>query len=92
VSTVASKDEGITELVEALGRHYEWLTSSGELTARRRRRIADEIEALAVTALREQMGDLRGGTLLDDLAEQVVAGDLDPYAAADRLTDAVTKK
>ncbi|HEX3706754.1 MAG TPA: methylmalonyl Co-A mutase-associated GTPase MeaB [Mycobacteriales bacterium] len=89
LSTISSKAEGIAELVDALDRHREWLRSSDELAARRRRRAAEEIETLAVTALRERIGDLRGGTLLDELADDVLAGKTDPYAAADRLVAAV---
>jgi LAO/AO transport system kinase len=89
VKTIASQGEGNDDLVEAVARHREWLESSGTLQSRRTARIADEIEALAVTSLRETMGDLRGGTLLDDLAAKVVAGDTDPYAAADELLAAV---
>ena len=89
VKTVASRGEGIDEVVEALDKHYAWLVSSGALDAKRRVRAAEEIEVIAVTALRERMGDVRGGTLLDDLAGKVVAGEIDPYAAADRLVDAV---
>jgi LAO/AO transport system kinase len=85
LSTISVKGEGIDELVEAVDRHRMWLESSGELAARRRRRSADEIEMLAVTALRERIGDLRGGTLLEDLAGEVLAGHTDPYSAADRL-------
>jgi LAO/AO transport system kinase len=90
VKTVAARGEGISDVVEALDEHRAWLESSGRLDAKRRLRAADEIEALAVTALRERMGDLRGGTLLDELAGRVVAGELDPYAAADRLMAGVT--
>ena len=36
-------------------------TTTGELRERRVRRARDEIEAIAVTALRERMGDLRHG-------------------------------
>jgi LAO/AO transport system kinase len=85
VKTVASRGEGSAELVEALAQHREWLAASGTLQVRRTARISDEIEALALTALRAQMGDLRGGSLLGDLAGEVVAGDTDPYSAADRL-------
>jgi LAO/AO transport system kinase len=91
VKTVASRGEGNLELIDALEKHREWLVSSGTLESRRTARIADEIEALAVTSLREQMGDLRGGTLLTDLAARVVAGDTDPYTASDELIGAVTK-
>jgi LAO/AO transport system kinase len=90
VKTVASKGEGIDELVDALDRHHAWLVESGRLDAKRRARAADEIETIAVTALRERMGDLRGGTLLDELAGRVVAGELDPYAAADALVSGVS--
>jgi len=91
IKTIASSGEGIADLVAALDDHRAWLVESGTLEKRRAARIADEIEAIAVTALREQMGDLRGGTLLDDLAANVVAGDTDPYAAADELTRSVKK-
>jgi len=91
VKTVASRGEGIDDLMTALDKHRDWLEQSGRLDARRRLRAADEIEAIAVTALRARIGDLRGGTLLDELAGQVVAGELDPYAAADRLVADVTR-
>ncbi len=89
LSTVSAKSEGIAELVAELDRHHAWLVESGELGKRRHRRVVEEIEALAVTALRERMGDLRGGDLLGDLADEVVAGKADPYTAADRLIAAV---
>ena len=89
VKTVASRGEGIDDVVDALAKHQSWLIESGRLDAKRRVRAAEEIEVLAVTALREHMGDLRGGSLLDDLAGMVVAGDIDPYAAADQLVAAV---
>lgn len=89
VKAVASKGEGADEVMEALDKHRAWLEETGELARRRHRRAADEVEALAVTALRERIGDLRSGRGLDELAERVVAGDLDPYSAADKLVAAV---
>jgi LAO/AO transport system kinase len=90
VKTVASRGEGVSDVVEALDAHHDWLTASGRLDAKRRVRAADEIEAIAVTTLRERIGDLRDGTTLDELAVQVVAGALDPYTAADRLVAGLT--
>jgi LAO/AO transport system kinase len=89
LSTISAKGDGIPELVEALDRHHAWLTESGELDRRRRRRAVEEIETLAVTALRERIGDLREGALLGQFADDVLAGRCDPYAAADRLVAAV---
>jgi LAO/AO transport system kinase len=91
VKTVASTGDGVEELVEALEKHAAWLADSGRLDARRRVRAADEIEAIAVTTLRRRIGDVRSGEMLDTLAGRVVAGETDPYSAADVLVAAVTR-
>ena len=85
MKTVAQKGEGLDEVVTEIERHRAWLESSGELARRRTRRARDEIEAIAVTALRARWGDVHGRSELDDLAAAVVAGASDPYAAADEL-------
>ena len=71
LKTVASRGEGLDEVVADLEKHREWLEETGQLYHRRLRRAADEVEAIAVTALRERMGDLRstrGAGGLDELA------------------------
>jgi LAO/AO transport system kinase len=90
VKTVASKGEGVNEVLAALDKHHDWMAQTGELTRRRQRRAAAEIEAIAVGMLRERMGDLRGGDSLERLATRVAAAELDPYAAADELVAGVT--
>jgi LAO/AO transport system kinase len=87
VKTVAQKGEGLDEVVAEIDQHCEWLTASGELEKRRTRRARDEIEAIAVTALRKRWGDVHGRSELDELAAAVAAGQTDPYAAADELLD-----
>ncbi len=85
VRTVAARGEGVDDLLAALDQHWDWLGTTGELARRRSTRAAAEIEAIALTALRERLGDLHEGTALAALADRVVAGGLDPYAAADEL-------
>jgi LAO/AO transport system kinase len=85
--TVASKGEGADDVVDAIEKHGEWLASTGALEAGRLKRAVDEVEAIALTALRV---DLRSSGDLDRLAAQVVAGDLDPYAAADELVQGLS--
>jgi LAO/AO transport system kinase len=85
VLTVARDGLGLDELVAEVGRHRRWLEESGELTRRRTRRAREEIEAIAVAALRERWDKVSGHDHLDAMAEAVVAGELDPYAAADEL-------
>lgn len=90
VRTIAARGEGIEEVVEALEKHRAWMEEHGVLAERRRSRAAKEIENIAVTALRERIGDLRGDQRLDALAERIVGGELDPYAAADELISGLT--
>jgi LAO/AO transport system kinase len=90
LKTVAAKGEGVDQVVDDIERHGAWLAANGQLEQRRRKRAADEVEAIALTALRERIGDLRGNEALGRLAGRVVAGELDPYAAADELVEAVT--
>jgi LAO/AO transport system kinase len=85
VKTIASKNDGLDAVVAEIERHRAWLESSGELAVRRTTRARDEIEAIALTALRARWGDVHGRSELDDLAAQVAAGESDPYAAAETL-------
>ncbi|MEU3325908.1 methylmalonyl Co-A mutase-associated GTPase MeaB [Streptomyces albus] len=91
VRTVAARAEGIDETVAALEKHRGWMEEHGVLAERRAARAAKEIENIAVTALRERMGELRGGKRLEALAARVAGGVLDPYAAADELVEGVTE-
>ncbi len=92
VLTVAQSGRGVDEVAQELERHRAWLEESGELTRRRTRRAREEIEAIAVAALRDRWESGLGHAHddLDALAEAVVAGVKDPYAAADELVASST--
>jgi LAO/AO transport system kinase len=85
VKTVAYRGEGVDELVLEIDKHFAWLAESGELERRRTTRVRDEIETIAVTALRRRWDGVHARVELDDLAAAVVAGETDPYTAADTL-------
>ncbi len=87
LSTVASRGEGIEGVVAAVAKHRRWLDETGERARRQQERAAAEIEAIAVAALRERMGDVHGSAALGALAHRVVVGEIDPYAAADALIE-----
>ncbi|MFP3987843.1 methylmalonyl Co-A mutase-associated GTPase MeaB [Streptomyces sp. E11-3] len=91
VKTVAARGEGIDEVMEALEKHRAWMEERGALAERRTARAAREVETIAVTALRERIGDLHGDRRLSALAERITAGELDPYAAADELVAGLTE-
>lgn len=73
VSLVAARGEGLTELVDAIDSHHRT-----DNRARRLARARAQILSLAQTRLRTR-------TDLDRLAESVVDGHDNPYAAAERL-------
>ena len=87
--TVASKNEGIAEVAEAIDEHLEATRASGALDRRRLARIRHEIEAIALVDVQRKFGDLSGDSRLDALAAEVASGKNDPYSAADVLIDSL---
>jgi len=85
VRSVATAEGGVGELVDAIDKHRDWLTSSGEGERRRLARVAHEIRALALAMLTERLGLRADDAAVLDLARQVSAADLDVVAAAQRL-------
>lgn len=85
VRAVASRGEGINEIVEAIASHHAWLADSGELRERRDARAAAEIESIALASLRLRLEALRDGKALSQLASAVAVGELDAFSAADDL-------
>jgi LAO/AO transport system kinase len=84
VSTVAHEHRGIDDLLEAVDRFRASQTTTGRAQRRRVARARREVETIALAKLRSEF-QLNGEAGLDDLAEAVSRGELDPYAAADRV-------
>ena len=89
VKTSAARGEGIQDVLAAIGKHQAWLQDHDELGRRRRARAATEIEALAVGAVRQRFAEVHGSAALTAAAARVVAGETDPYAAAEDLIAAL---
>ena len=91
VRTVAVRSEGLEDLVTAVDRHLTHLDRSGLREQRRRDRAVHTVREIALEAVRRRFVSLDVGddVLLDDLAAKVAARELDPYAAADTLLEAL---
>jgi len=85
LTSVASRGEGVEEIVVAIDAHRDWLKTSGELQRRRELRAQAEVEAIAVETVRLRFSQIHGAAALGALAARVAAGELDPYGAADEL-------
>jgi LAO/AO transport system kinase len=90
VETVATRGEGIEELLDVFADHRRYLEDSGHLATVERTRYTEEIRTL----LREDLGELleaeierRGG--LDTRVDRVRARETDPYSVAGDLLEPV---
>jgi LAO/AO transport system kinase len=84
VSTVAYQNRGIEELLEAVARFRASQSETGRAEARRVARARREVESIALAKVRAEFR-VNGEARLDDLAEAVSRGELDPYTAADQV-------
>jgi GTPase len=81
--TAAVKGDGIAEVVAALDKHHEWLTASGELEQRRRRRLLERTREVVERATRRWLWEeTRAEQLINDRLDEVVGGQLSPYELA----------
>lgn len=89
VRSCADRGDGISAVVEAIGNHRDWMSAHGELANRRAHRAQTEVEAIALHTLRERLVGVAGSSALAALSQRVLAGELDPYAAADELVNSL---
>lgn len=79
--TVASRDEGVTELVDTIGTHLTYLQESGALTQRRRERTKSELLDMLNDAIgRHVMRHLQSSGSFEELVIQVEQRETDPYS------------
>jgi LAO/AO transport system kinase len=85
VKTSAMKNEGITEVVDAMQRHREYLNTSGMLMQRAQRQVRSELQALilhtVMNTLKAKISEEEWNMLVDDITKR----ERDPYSVADEL-------
>ncbi len=85
IKTSALKDEGITDVVDALERHRAYLTESGTLATRAQRQVRSEVQALVqhavATALQARVSEEEWQQLVEDITSR----ERDPYSVAQEL-------
>jgi LAO/AO transport system kinase len=86
VKCVATRGEGVLELVAALDSHRAWGDGTEQGQARRRSRLAQEVrEALREALIDAAVQQLQGR--IDEAVRDVEAHSIDPYTATERLLD-----
>ncbi|MCU0622731.1 MAG: methylmalonyl Co-A mutase-associated GTPase MeaB [Gemmatimonadaceae bacterium] len=84
--TVAAQEEGVAELLDALGRHRTYLETSGGLRERRRARLTERVVEVVERRVRERLWrDAGTAQWLDGQVPALEAGTTTPYHVADAL-------
>jgi LAO/AO transport system kinase len=89
VETTASTGEGVGKLWAEVGRHRSHQIEHGTLGLLRRRRLEGEFHQILIARVEEQIDELVAADRFADVTASMMAGDLDPYQAADQLLAAV---
>ena len=86
--TVGVKDEGISELVEALDRHFRYLEDSGTLRSRRRIRLRERVVEVVDAKTRARLWtDPATNQWVDERLPELESGTATPFAIADELLE-----
>jgi LAO/AO transport system kinase len=84
--TVAAREEGIDELVEALDRHFRYLERSGTLRTRRRARLRERVVEVVEDKTRRRLwGDAATNAWLEERLPALESGQATPFEIADAL-------
>ncbi len=91
IETVAVGQKGISELVDTLERHRDYIQKTGVLSTRESRRIENELIQLVNEQVYEKIakGDTGEGESLRTIVSKVLSKQLDPYSAAQRIISAL---
>jgi LAO/AO transport system kinase len=87
IDTTATSGEGVDELWQAIAEHRAHLESSGDLQARRTERLAHELRRVLLARISTRVEELVAREEYTSAVKALVAGEVDPYQAADRLLD-----
>ena len=89
LKTSAIKDQGITQLVDAIEQHYQYLVESSMLANRTQRQVRSEVESLVlhavILALRAEVTEAEWQQLMEDITTR----ERDPYSVAIELKERI---
>jgi len=91
IRCIATKKQGIAEVVAGLGAHRAWVDGTDAGRARRRARLAEEVrDGLREALIDAALHDLGGR--IDDAVRAVDARTTDPYTATQELVGAFRRR
>jgi LAO/AO transport system kinase len=85
VETSAVDGQGLDDVWGAIARHRIYLTETGALATRRADRLAHELRRVLLARSARRIDELAAGEEFATAIKSLVAGEVDPYEAANRL-------
>jgi LAO/AO transport system kinase len=85
VATVGTTGEGADALWEAVHAHRDHLVATGELGQRRQDRLREELALVVQQRIRAEAEARLGAAARQQIEQDLLAGRLDPWSAADRI-------
>jgi LAO/AO transport system kinase len=88
LATIASTGQGVTELADAVDRHDQYLTDTGELALRRRRRLYERTREVVERDTRQWVWqETRADAAIQERMDEVAAGRVSPYEVAAEILE-----
>ena len=87
VKTIATQQQGIVELLDAVEAHRLYLAQSGDRQLREQLRAITSLRIILRDALLEQLLEDAGSKRINQVVQDVVTRQRDPYTAARQLID-----
>jgi len=92
LKTSAIKDQGISQVVDAMEQHYKYLVESDMLASRAQRQVRSEVQALVlhavVKALKAEVSEEEWQRVVEDITKR----ERDPYSVARELEERIGVK
>src|SRR5437588_2095887 len=92
LKTSAIKDQGITQVVDAMEKHREYLAESGMLTHRAQRQVQSEVQALVLHAVVNALKAHVSEEEWREVVEDITSRERDPYSVARELEERIGLK
>jgi len=92
IKTIAEKGDGVEELVDAIGKHREYLKESGALQQRRSKRIKWELENTLQHKISRYLEEYVLHEVEVDYLEKIMRREVSNYAAAEEILGRILRK
>ncbi len=91
--TIASDNEGITDVIDSIEKHREFMLESGRGYKRRvENRKNGLIHLVKERVTKLMIEETYNGDFINELSEKIVAREVDPYSAADQMLNRLNLK